>query len=308
MAAPGAGNQVDRRVVDDLVAYSGQTSVNGYIKFFKAQQLAETRLFVNRMHEEAQTSRNMIAQLNALIAEMEAFEDQGEVFDTLMGLRDDRRVEETKSQGLNDLVTQGEEEIEIKEAQLKMLGVCQNYGLCMCNVFMLDVVLWLKYVVAYFDLGMGCNMIPSMKFVFGDVGNRVSIEIDMDVPCLKVARQLLLFFSFPFDVHLNVHCWKCCSLFTGLNSLFFILFTGGIELSAEVVVLLFRYLQLLKDKMKVVFSQACSADESFIKLMRSLCSSLRLSLKKHHRLIAEMEALGQRGDALRRSLDYMRDF
>ncbi|GJY15533.1 hypothetical protein Tco_0385955 [Tanacetum coccineum] len=61
----------------------------------------------------------------------------------------------------------------------------------------------------------------------------------------------------------------------------------------------------LQDKMKVVFSQACSAAESFIKLMRFLCSGLRLSHNKHHRLIVDLEALGQRGDALR-SLDYMR--
>nr|GEY59357.1 hypothetical protein [Tanacetum cinerariifolium] len=118
MAAPGARNQVARRVIDDLVDFSRETSVQSYMMFFKAQQLAETRLIVNRMFEEAQTARNMIGQLNALIAEMEAFNDQGEVFDILMGLRDDRRVEETKLIGLNDLITQGEEEIEMKEAQL----------------------------------------------------------------------------------------------------------------------------------------------------------------------------------------------
>ncbi|GKC09603.1 hypothetical protein Tco_1001213 [Tanacetum coccineum] len=84
MAAPGAGNQVARRMIDDLVDFSGKTSVQGYMRFFKAQQLAEIRLF-------------------------------GEVFDTLMGLRDDRHVEETKLAGLNDLITQGEEEIEIKD-------------------------------------------------------------------------------------------------------------------------------------------------------------------------------------------------
>ncbi|GKF33847.1 hypothetical protein Tco_0107047, partial [Tanacetum coccineum] len=42
------------------------------------------------MREEANTSRNLIGQRNALIAEMEALEDQGEMFDTLMDLRDDR--------------------------------------------------------------------------------------------------------------------------------------------------------------------------------------------------------------------------
>ncbi|GKA23228.1 hypothetical protein Tco_0709190 [Tanacetum coccineum] len=90
MAAPGAGNQVARRVIDNLVDLSGETCPG-----------------------------NVIGQLNALIAEMEAFEDQGKVFDTLMGITDDRRVEETKLAGLNDLITQGEEEIEMKEAQLE---------------------------------------------------------------------------------------------------------------------------------------------------------------------------------------------
>ncbi|GJQ90568.1 hypothetical protein Tco_0001707 [Tanacetum coccineum] len=54
--------------------------------------------------EEVQTCRNQIAQLNALIAEVEAFDDPGEVFDMLMGLRDDVRVENVKLMGLNKLV------------------------------------------------------------------------------------------------------------------------------------------------------------------------------------------------------------
>ncbi|GJZ47826.1 hypothetical protein Tco_0601658 [Tanacetum coccineum] len=51
---------------------------------------------------------------------MEACDDPGEVFDTLMGLRDDVRVEQAKLMGLNELVTQVEEEIEMKEAQLEV--------------------------------------------------------------------------------------------------------------------------------------------------------------------------------------------
>ncbi|GKG52978.1 hypothetical protein Tco_0550090, partial [Tanacetum coccineum] len=53
------------------------------------------------MREEAQTSRNMIGQLTALVAEMEAFDDLGEVFDTLMRLKDDIHVEEAKLVGLD---------------------------------------------------------------------------------------------------------------------------------------------------------------------------------------------------------------
>ncbi|GJS54357.1 hypothetical protein Tco_0627719 [Tanacetum coccineum] len=87
MAGPVEGNAIARRMIDDLVDISGETSVDGYMRFFKAQQVAET-----------------------------PFDDPEEVFDTLMGLRDDIRDEEAKLAGLNDLITQAEEEIEMKEA------------------------------------------------------------------------------------------------------------------------------------------------------------------------------------------------
>ncbi|GKE04556.1 hypothetical protein Tco_1396574 [Tanacetum coccineum] len=62
------------------------------------------------MRKEANTSRNLIGQLNALIIEMEALEDQGEMFDTLMDLRDDREAANTKLQGLNALIAKLKEE------------------------------------------------------------------------------------------------------------------------------------------------------------------------------------------------------
>ncbi|GKA03555.1 hypothetical protein Tco_0676336 [Tanacetum coccineum] len=71
MAAPETSNVVARRVVDDLVEFSGQTAV----------------------------PKNCIGQLNALIAEMEAMEDQDEVYDSLMCLRHDRRDENNKLMG-----------------------------------------------------------------------------------------------------------------------------------------------------------------------------------------------------------------
>nr|GEW08127.1 hypothetical protein [Tanacetum cinerariifolium] len=94
MAAPGVRNQIARHVMDDLIDFNGESSIQGYVKIFEAQQLDETRCFVNRMRE---------------------------FFDTLMGLKDDKRVEETKLMGLNDLITQAEEEIEMKEAQLEVM-------------------------------------------------------------------------------------------------------------------------------------------------------------------------------------------
>ncbi|GJW70440.1 hypothetical protein Tco_0127357 [Tanacetum coccineum] len=98
MAAPVGGNELARRVVDDLIDFSSQTSVNGYMNFFKARQIAKAHRF--------------------------AFDDPGEVFDILMGLRDDVRVENAKLMGLNEMVTQAEEEIKMKEAQLEVVSKC----------------------------------------------------------------------------------------------------------------------------------------------------------------------------------------
>ncbi|GJV23162.1 hypothetical protein Tco_1375857 [Tanacetum coccineum] len=74
------------------------------------------------MCEEANTTRNLVGQLNALIAEMEALEDQGELFDTLMDLKDDREGANTKLQGLNALIAQAEQEIKTKEAQVQAMN------------------------------------------------------------------------------------------------------------------------------------------------------------------------------------------
>ncbi|GJX67041.1 hypothetical protein Tco_0302768 [Tanacetum coccineum] len=222
MAAPG-GNQLARRVVDDLIEFSGQTSVDGYMNFFKAQQISESCRFVNRMREEVQTCRNQIVQLNALIAEIEAFDDPGEVFDTLMGLRDDVRVEQAKLMGLNELVTQVEEEIEMKEAQLEVAD------------------------------GTGC-VLHRWEFGKGDIENGDS---------LKVPNYSYLYLS-------------------------------------EVV-----ESPRLVDKMKYVFSRSRGEDESFAGLMRDLCLSLRVSLSKKRRLVAELEAVGEVEGAVK-CLEHMR--
>ncbi|GJW88459.1 hypothetical protein Tco_0163799 [Tanacetum coccineum] len=60
-------------------------------------------------------------RLNALIAKMEAFEDSREVFDTLMRLKNGKNVENSKLIGLNELITQAEEEIKMKKAQLEAM-------------------------------------------------------------------------------------------------------------------------------------------------------------------------------------------
>nr|GEX60843.1 hypothetical protein [Tanacetum cinerariifolium] len=55
----------------------------------------------------------------------------------------------------------------------------------------------------------------------------------------------------------------------------------------------------LPDKIKVVFDQARKEKASFATLMRELCCSLQVSLSKKRRLAAELEGLGDQGDAVR---------
>ncbi|GKB81340.1 hypothetical protein Tco_0948235 [Tanacetum coccineum] len=184
---PVEGNEVARRVIDDLVDISGKTSVDGYMRFFKAQQVAETRLFVNQMREEAQTSRNMIGQLTALVAEIEDFDDPGEVFNTLIGLRDDIRVDEAKLAGLNNLITQAEEEIEMKEAQLEVMGgikECHFFGVVRSDLdefpagdemFLdLDEVVFKIHTKGYFEY-------DPLRYVNGSVHCVSSFTRDKDV-------------------------------------------------------------------------------------------------------------------------------
>nr|GEW63986.1 hypothetical protein [Tanacetum cinerariifolium] len=127
MAASKGANQITSCVIDDLIEFSGETSVDGYISFFKSQQIAESHGFINRQREEANTTTNLVRQLNGLIAEMEALEDHGELFDTLMDCRDDREAARMKLQGLNELITQAEQEIKTKEAQIQAMNG-QKYG------------------------------------------------------------------------------------------------------------------------------------------------------------------------------------
>nr|GEW20607.1 hypothetical protein [Tanacetum cinerariifolium] len=58
--------------------------------------------------------------------------------------------------------------------------------------------------------------------------------------------------------------------------------------------------------MKVVFSRARECDEGFIEALKELSSAFGVSIAKDRRLIAELEALRERGDALK-PLEYMRE-
>nr|GEX64699.1 hypothetical protein [Tanacetum cinerariifolium]GEY19516.1 hypothetical protein [Tanacetum cinerariifolium] len=134
---------------------------------------------------------------------MEPFNDPDEVFDTLMGFKDDVRVEQAKLMELNELVTQVKEEIEMKEAQLEP---------------------YLVYMGPFLILYKLSEVVESPRLV---------------------------------------------------------------------------------DKMKYVFSRSREDDESFAGLMHDLCLSLRVSLSKKRRLVAELEAVGEVEGAVK-CLEHMR--
>ncbi|GJT02827.1 hypothetical protein Tco_0823996 [Tanacetum coccineum] len=90
------------------------------------------------MRDEVNTARSLFGQLTALIAELKAEQNQGELFDTLMDPRDDRANARIKLQGLNKLVNDAEAEVEEKEAQVMgMIYVCVKNELCM-DVLLFD--------------------------------------------------------------------------------------------------------------------------------------------------------------------------
>ncbi|GKD16275.1 hypothetical protein Tco_1205433 [Tanacetum coccineum] len=118
MSNPGP---VARRAIDELAEFSRETEIPKYMKFFKLQQISKARHFINVMCDEAQQSRNRLAQLNAMIAVMEAMDDPDEVYDSLRCLREDRRAENDKLIGLNAFVADVEEDIDMKEGHIQML-------------------------------------------------------------------------------------------------------------------------------------------------------------------------------------------
>ncbi|GJR28334.1 hypothetical protein Tco_1085772 [Tanacetum coccineum] len=115
MAARGGRNNiVAKRVIDDLINISGERSLPKYLKIFMEQQITDHHRFIARMHDETRTSTNLISQLKALIAELEASGDYEEVFDLVMELQDDKRNEQEKIHG--------------KEIDLEMLKAEGNDG------------------------------------------------------------------------------------------------------------------------------------------------------------------------------------
>ncbi|GJV91208.1 hypothetical protein Tco_1539021 [Tanacetum coccineum] len=112
---------IARRVTDDLIVFSGETSPSRYTKFLLEQKIAESHRFVERMRSEVATCRDCIAQLNVMVAEFEAMENQEEVHDSWLVAKDARRGEQGKLDGLNEVIDDALEEIKKLETNVEIL-------------------------------------------------------------------------------------------------------------------------------------------------------------------------------------------
>lgn len=121
MAAPTGPSQLARRVIDDLIDFSGETESDGYMAFFKQQQISNLRGFINRMREEATTARNEIGQITALIAEMEALGAE-EHYDHIVELRADREATQAKLDGLEALIKDAGDQVDLKEEEVEQMN------------------------------------------------------------------------------------------------------------------------------------------------------------------------------------------
>ncbi|GKA42459.1 hypothetical protein Tco_0735119 [Tanacetum coccineum] len=163
------------------------------MKFFLTQKLVESRRFMNRMRKEADTLKDYIAQLTAIIAELEAMADQDEVHDSLLAVKDAKRMplfnelRFVKVKRPADVVV-GSVVVfaEVNLLALGLIWLCSDgnglvwfvLGVCRlcpygCGVRKIDIRLMLKYIC-----GVGN----------GALGVWVADNVFQNLVCLEVAQ------------------------------------------------------------------------------------------------------------------------
>ncbi|GJU80085.1 hypothetical protein Tco_1282450 [Tanacetum coccineum] len=85
------------------------------------KKIAEIRGYVSRQRAEAQTARNNLGQLRAMLAELEAMNDNGETKDPKLCLRADIHEEESRLEELEDVIAAAEDRIQSKEAHVRLM-------------------------------------------------------------------------------------------------------------------------------------------------------------------------------------------
>ncbi|GKB63658.1 hypothetical protein Tco_0919844 [Tanacetum coccineum] len=100
------------------------------------------------MRDEANAIRSCIAQTTAVIAELQAMEDQDEVHDSLLAAKDAKRGEESKLLALHEVIVEALEEIESQGNNVEILDgidLHNDMRLCPYGGKVLEMSkLWLK--------------------------------------------------------------------------------------------------------------------------------------------------------------------
>nr|GEW17487.1 reverse transcriptase domain-containing protein [Tanacetum cinerariifolium] len=104
-----------------LSAESEDTIFDPEIPSGKIKKLAESRRFVNRMHEDAETIKECLSQITTIIAKLQAMPNQDEVHDRLLAAKDAMHSEQSKLVALNDVIAEALEEIETLETAMEIL-------------------------------------------------------------------------------------------------------------------------------------------------------------------------------------------
>ncbi|GJS80300.1 hypothetical protein Tco_0730181 [Tanacetum coccineum] len=103
----GPANAIARRAIDEISEFSGETETPKYMK-------------------EAQAVMSSLAQVRAMVAEMEAANDPDEHYDSLRCLRGSWRIGEDKLRGLNETIAAAEDEISTLESHLEIMDAAIN--------------------------------------------------------------------------------------------------------------------------------------------------------------------------------------
>nr|GEV37194.1 hypothetical protein [Tanacetum cinerariifolium] len=114
-------NAIARRAINEISELSEETETPKYTKVFIMQEIVEARRFFRIQREEAQTARSSLAHVRAMVAEMEAANDQDEYYDSLRCLRDSWRIGKDTLGVLNESIAATEEEIFFLESHLEIM-------------------------------------------------------------------------------------------------------------------------------------------------------------------------------------------
>ncbi|GJV90071.1 hypothetical protein Tco_1534009 [Tanacetum coccineum] len=122
----GLGLPIAHHAVDELIEFSGETKVLNSMEGSGYSQVVARRAIDEITEFSGETETLKYMKVSAMIAEMEAMNDPNEYFDSLICLRDSRRMGNDKLLLLNESIVGVEEEISTLEAHLEIMDAAIN--------------------------------------------------------------------------------------------------------------------------------------------------------------------------------------